>query len=71
VPALIHSGVDKVFVTLRDNLHGKYSSEGLLGGRVADSALATPRVHRKLAAGLFSRLEASARHSHRHHHRHR
>lgn len=69
VPALLRSGVDKVFVTLRDNLHGKYSSEGLLGGRVADSAVASPHVHRKLAAGLFERLEASARH--RHHRRHR
>jgi hypothetical protein len=68
VPDMLHSGARKVFVTLRDNLHGKYSSEGLLGGRVADSAVAAPRVHRKPAAALFRRLEAPR---HRHHRRHR
>ena len=58
VPALLRAGAANVFVTERDNLHGRFSSEGLLGGRVADPPPAFPRVVPKLAVAALERLAA-------------
>jgi hypothetical protein len=48
VPALLRGGAAKVFVTERNNLHGKYASEGVLGGRIA-----AVEVRPKPAAAIF------------------
>lgn len=56
VPALLRAGAANVFVTERDNLHGRFSSEGLLGGEVTDPPSAAPHVVPKLAVGALARL---------------
>lgn len=48
LPALIGAGVDRIFVTLRDNRGGTWASEGLIGG-VNDPPSGDPQVRRKPA----------------------
>jgi hypothetical protein len=53
---LIGAGVEKVFVTGRDNLTGAYASEGLVAGRVSDPPPAEPEIRRKPAFATFAQL---------------
>jgi hypothetical protein len=56
VPAMLHAGVARVFVTERDNLGGAFASEGLLGGTVADPPVPAPVLVLKPAAATFAGL---------------
>jgi hypothetical protein len=49
LPVLSRLGVDKIFVTLRDNLAGRFASEGVIGGSVTDPPQPDPLVVRKPA----------------------
>jgi hypothetical protein len=50
LPGLIGAGVDRIFITLRDNRGGPWATEGLISG-VADPPSANPQVYRKPVAG--------------------
>lgn len=56
LPALLRAGAARVFVTERDNLHGAFASEGLLGGTVADPPVAHPVIRWKPSAAAFAAL---------------
>jgi hypothetical protein len=56
LPALVAAGAAKVFVTLRDNLGGRFASEGVIAGTVADPPRADPVVVPKPAFAAISRL---------------
>jgi hypothetical protein len=56
VPALLQAGAQEVFLTERDNLHGRFSTEGLLGGDVADPPPLVPRIVAKPAVAALERL---------------
>jgi len=56
LPALIGAGVDRVFVTLRDNRGGPWASEGLIGGTVGDPPSWDPVIRRKPAAAAVRRF---------------
>jgi hypothetical protein len=58
IPALLHAGAAKVFVTERDNGSGGDASEGVLGGNVADPPSASPVPVRRPA---FFAVQALAR----------
>jgi hypothetical protein len=49
LPALLRAGAARVFVTERDNLEGKFASEGVLGGTVLDPVPAIAHIDRKPA----------------------
>ena len=49
LPRLIGAGVDRIFITLRDNRGGPWATEGLISG-VADPPSANPQVYRKPVA---------------------
>jgi Abnormal spindle-like microcephaly-assoc'd, ASPM-SPD-2-Hydin len=49
LPTLLDAGAAEVFVTERDNLAGPFSSEGVLGGTVADPPVSDPQVVEKPA----------------------
>jgi hypothetical protein len=51
-------GVDRIFVTLRDNLSEEFASEGLIGGTVLDPPVANPQIRRKAAFRTFRWLSA-------------
>ena len=53
---LLEGGVDRVFITLRDNLGGEFASEGLIGGSVLDPPVDNPQVRRKPAFRAFRRM---------------
>jgi hypothetical protein len=69
LPALLHAGAARVFVTERDNLGGPFASEGLLGGSVSDPPTPFPAIRQKPAAAAFAAL-ARGRHPDRALHRH-
>ena len=59
LPAMIGAGVDRVFVTLRDNRGGPWATEGLIGGTVFDPPSWAPEVRRKPAADAVRRFAMS------------
>jgi hypothetical protein len=59
VPTLLAAGAQRVYVTERDNLHGRFSTEGLVGGSVTDPPSADPRAEPKPAAAVVARAWAS------------
>jgi hypothetical protein len=59
LPALIGAGIDRVFVTLRDNRGGPWATEGLIGGTVFDPPSAAPQVERKPALAAVRRFAMS------------
>jgi hypothetical protein len=59
LPALIGAGVDRIFVTLRDNRGGPWATEGLIGGTVFDPPLQDPQVVRKPADFAVRRFALS------------
>jgi hypothetical protein len=60
LPILVAAGAAKVFVTLRDNLGGRFASEGLIGGTVADPPQPDPLIVPKPAFAAVSRLRLRA-----------
>jgi hypothetical protein len=56
LPALLHAGAARVFVTERDNLAGAFASEGLLTGTVDDPPVANPVIRTRPAAATFAAL---------------
>jgi hypothetical protein len=62
VPALVKAGAAQVFVTERDNLTGKFASEGVLSGQVSDPIAnqASYTIVRKRAS---TRCNSSSRNS--------
>jgi hypothetical protein len=58
VPALLHAGAAKVFVTERDDLTGRFASEGVLSGQVSDPIPTQPSyaVSRKPAFATLAQL---------------
>ena len=60
ISALIGTGAAKVFVTERDNLSGRFASEGVLGGEVSDPIASGPSysIVRKPAFYAIRRLSA-------------
>src|SRR5829696_422073 len=59
LPALIGAGIDRVFITLRDNRGGPWATEGLIGGTVFDPPSVDPQVVRKPAAAAVRRFAMS------------
>ncbi len=59
VPTLLGAGAEEVFLTERDNLHGRFSTEGLLGGDVADPPPLLPRIVPKPAVAALEGLADS------------
>jgi hypothetical protein len=59
LPALIGAGIDRVFVTLRDNRGGPWATEGLIGGTVFDPPSPAPQVIRKPADAAVRRFAMS------------
>jgi hypothetical protein len=59
LPALIGAGIDRIFVTLRDNRGGPWATEGLIGGTVFDPPSPDPQVVRKPAALAVRRFALS------------
>jgi hypothetical protein len=59
LPALIGAGIDRIFVTLRDNRGGPWATEGLIGGTVFDPPSPAPQVVRKPAADAVRRFAMS------------
>src|SRR5215207_208764 len=59
LPALIGAGIDRVFITLRDNRGGPWATEGLIGGTVFDPPSVDPHVVRKPAAAAVRRFAPS------------
>jgi hypothetical protein len=59
LPALIGAGIDRVFVTLRDNRGGPWATEGLIGGTVFDPPSPAPQVVRKPADAAVRRFAMS------------
>ena len=59
LPGLIGAGVDRIFITLRDNRGGPWASEGLVGGSVRDPPSADPQILRKPAADAVRRFAMS------------
>jgi hypothetical protein len=56
LPALLHGGAARVFVSLRDSRGGPWASEGLLTGGVLDPPQPDPVVVRRPSALVFQRL---------------
>ena len=59
LPALIGAGIDRVFITLRDNRGGPWATEGLIGGTVFDPPSFDPQIVRKPAAVAVRRFAMS------------
>jgi hypothetical protein len=59
LPALIGAGIDRIFITLRDNRGGPWATEGLIGGTVFDPPSPAPQVVRKPAAEAVRRFAMS------------
>ena len=59
LPALVGAGIDRVFVTLRDNRGGPWATEGLIGGTVFDPPSVDPQVERKPALTAVRRFAMS------------
>lgn len=59
LPALIGAGIDRIFITLRDNRGGPWATEGLIGGTVFDPPLQDPQVVRKPADFAVRRFALS------------
>jgi hypothetical protein len=59
LPALIGAGIDRIFITLRDNRGGPWATEGLIGGTVFDPPSPAPQVVRKPAAAAVRRFAMS------------
>jgi hypothetical protein len=56
LPTMIAAGVDRTFITLRDNRGGPWATEGLVGGTVFDPPSWDPQVERKPAAFAVHRF---------------